>query len=189
MFAHPANLAIQPLHQGDTKHKRRFFFHFALLRHRAENRYARPHAADKLIGHRLINGDQILFFVIVTGAQDFIHQIAMVGQKDQPLGVFIQATDGENAFAVVYEINDVVAFAVFGSADDANRFIQRNQDQIVRFARLNQPAIDLYHVARFNLVADGSALAVDKNVALFDKAIGFTTRANSAFADVFIESG
>jgi hypothetical protein len=67
---------------------------------------------------------------------------------------------------------------------NTDRLIQRNQHQIIRFARLNQPSV--HDVARLHLIANGGALAIDKDVALFNKAIGFATRANSAFADVFI---
>jgi hypothetical protein len=90
--------------------------------------------------------------------------------------------------AVVNEIHNVVALAVFGGADDANRFIQRNQTRSsASRGSINRPLT--FTTSPALTWSPMVALAIDKNVALFNKAIGFATRANSAFADVFIESG
>lgn len=50
-----------------------------------QNRHASAHTANKLVGNRFIHRHQILFFVIVTGTQNLIDQIAVVSQKYQPL--------------------------------------------------------------------------------------------------------
>ena len=110
----------------------------------------------------------------------------MVSQKDQSLGIFVQTTDGEHAFAVIHEINNVVAFAVFGGADNSYRLVQRDKNQILRFTRLNQPTIHFYDVARHHLIANGGAFTIQEDIPLFDKAIRLATRADSAFTDVFI---
>ncbi|MPN50503.1 hypothetical protein SDC9_198130 [bioreactor metagenome] len=82
MFAHTTDLTVQPLNQRDAKHKRRFFLHLTFLGDGTEDWHTSPHTTDKVISDRLIYRHQILFFVIVTGTQDFIHQVAVVGQKD-----------------------------------------------------------------------------------------------------------
>ena len=79
--------------------------------------------------------------MVVAGAQDLVHQIAMVGEEDQPLRIFIQTADRKDTLAVIDEIDNVVALAVFRGAHNADRLIQRNQYQIIRFARLNQPSV------------------------------------------------
>ena len=80
--------------------------------------------------------------MVVAGAQDLVHQIAMVGEEDQPLGVFIQTADRKDTLAVIDEIDNVVALAIFGGAHNADRLIQRNQHQIIRFTRLNQLSVN-----------------------------------------------
>ncbi len=110
----------------------------------------------------------------------------MIGEENQPLGVFIQTADREDTLAVVDEIDNVVALAVFCGAHNADRLIQRNQHQIIRFARLNQPSVNFDQVARLHLIANRGALAIDKDVALFNKAVRFATRADAAFTDVFV---
>ena len=127
--------------------------------------------------------------MIVAGTQDLIHQIAVVGQKDQPLRVFVQSTNREDALAVVNKVHNVIALAVFRCADNTDRFIEGDENQIFGLARLDQLTVDLHDIARVDLIANGRTLAIDKNIALFNVAIGFATRANSAFTDVFIESG
>ncbi len=58
--------------------------------------------------------------MIVTRTEDLIHQIAVIGEENQPLGVFIQAANREHAFAVVNEIDNVIALAIFGGADNTD---------------------------------------------------------------------
>ena len=110
----------------------------------------------------------------------------MVSEKDQPLGIFVQTANWEHAFTVVNKINDVIALTVFSGADNTDRFVQRDKNQIFRFTRLNQPTIYFYDVARHHLIANGGAFAIQEDIPLFDKAIRLATRADSAFTDVFV---
>lgn len=98
--------------------------------------------------------------------------VTVVGQKDQPLRILVQTADREDAFAVVDEVGDVVALAVFGGGDDADRFVQRDQHQIFFIARFDQLTVNLHYIAGKYLSADGGAFTVDENVALFDVSIG-----------------
>ena len=90
---------------------------------------------------------------------------------------------------MVNKVHNVIALAVFRCADNTDRFIEGDENQIFGLARLDQLTVDLHDIARVDLIANGRTLAIDKNIALFNVAIGFATRANSAFTDVFIESG
>ena len=137
MLAHAPDLTVQPLHQGNAEDKRRFFFDFALFSHRPEDRHPRPHTTNKFIGNRFIDRHQILFLMIVTRTEDLIHQIAVIGEENQPLGVFIQAANREHAFAVVNKIDNVIALAIFGGADNTDGFVQGDKYQIFGFPRLN----------------------------------------------------
>jgi hypothetical protein len=52
--------------------------------------------------------------VVVSRPQDFVNNIAVVGQENQSFAGFVQSPDGENTFRVVYEVNDVI-FSTFVS--------------------------------------------------------------------------
>ena len=80
--------------------------------------------------------------MVVAGTQDLVHQITVVGEEDQPLRIFIQTANREDTLAVVDEVDNIVAFAIFGGAHNTDRLIQRNQHQIIRFTRLNQPSVN-----------------------------------------------
>ncbi|MNG83873.1 hypothetical protein D3C79_426050 [compost metagenome] len=188
MLTHTADLAVKPLHQHDTEHKGSFFLHLAFLGHRAQHRHSGTQTTDKIVGHRFINRDQIFFLVVVTGTQDLVHQIAVVGKEDQPLRVFIQPPDREDTGTVVDEIDNIVFLTVFGGADDTHRLVQRNKNQVVFVTGFNKLPINLDHVASEYPIAERYALTVDKNIALFDVTIGIATRADAALANIFVEA-
>ena len=173
MLAHAPDLTVQPLHQGNAEDKRRFFFDFALFRHRPEDRHPRPHTTNKFIGNRFIDRHQILFLMIVTRTEDLIHQIAVIGEENQSLGVFIQAANREHAFAVVNEIDNVIALAIFGGADNTDGLVQGDKYQIFGFPRFNQLTVYFHNVAGFHLIANGGSLAIKEHIALLDIAIRF----------------
>ncbi len=124
--------------------------------------------------------------MVVTGPQDLIHQIAVVSEENQPLRVFIQTANREDAAAVVDEIHDVVALAIFRGTDNANRFIQRDKYQVFFVPWLDQLTIHFDHIARNDLIANGGAFTVDKHVALFDVTVSLAARADPALANVFV---
>ncbi|MNT40657.1 hypothetical protein D3C72_1769840 [compost metagenome] len=112
----------------------------------------------------------------------------MIGEEDQPLRVFVQASYGEDTGAVVDEIDDIVFLALFGGTDDPDRLVQRYKDQVVFVTRFNQLTVDLDDVPWEYLIAKRNALAIDKNVALFDITIGVAARADAALANIFVKT-
>jgi len=143
VLTHTANLAIQPLHQGDVEDERGQFLDRTLLCHGSQYRNATGHTLDKLIGDRFINRDHVLFFVVIAGAQYFVYEVAVVGQKDQTLGVFIESADWKDTHAVIDEIDDVVGSSGFGGGLDAYRLVQRYKNKILSILRLNGLPVDL----------------------------------------------
>ena len=108
--------------------------------------------------------------MVVTGTQNFVDQIAVVGEENQPLRVFIQTANRENAAAVVHEINNVVPLAIFRGADNPNRFVQRDKHQVFGITRFDDLTIHFYH-----LIANGGAFAVKKHVTLFNVTVSLAT--------------
>ena len=161
-------------------------FNRALLGLGPQDRYTARHAIDKGRSDRLVDRDNVLFLVIVAGAQHLVDQIAIVGQKDQSLGLFVQTANRENTDAVIDKVHDVLGLFL-GGAFNAHRLVQRNQNKVFFFHGIDQLAIYTDLIAWFDRITDLGALAVDVHIALFDKAVGLTTRANTAFTDEFIE--
>ena len=188
MLTHAADLAVQPLHQRDAEHEGGLSFHLALLGDGAEDGHPGPHAPDKLVCHRLVHGHQVLFLVIVARPQDLVHQIPVVGEEDEALGVLVEAPYGEDAGAVVDEIDYVVLLPRLCGGDYAHRLVQHDEDQAVRFARLYHLTVDLDQIPGKHLIADPGPLAVDVDMALLDEAVGLATGADAALADVFVQA-
>ncbi|OEG06286.1 hypothetical protein BFG06_19090 [Aeromonas caviae] len=188
VLAHAADLAVETLHQGDAKHEGRLSLHLALLGDGAEDGHPGRHAPDELVGHRLVHGHQVLFLVIVARPQDLVHQIPVVGEEDEPLGVLVQAPYGEDAGAVVDEVDDVVLLPRLRGADDAHRLVEGDEDQAVGLARLDHLTVDLDQIPGKHLIPHPGPLAVDEDVALLDETIGLTTGADAALADVFVQA-
>ncbi|MNT53483.1 hypothetical protein D3C72_1905700 [compost metagenome] len=143
------------MHQGDAKYLRGFLFHLAFLSHRAQDGDARAHALNKLIGYRFVDGDQILFLVIVASTEDLIDQFAVIGQENQPLGVFIQAPDRKDASAVINEITNVIPHVLPHAGNDANRLVQCDKHQIVRTTGFDLLAVNFHHIPGQYLSAHG----------------------------------
>ena len=80
-------------HQGNAEDKAVLLFLTFAHSYRPEDRYSRPHTTNTFVGNRFINRHQILFLMIVTRTEDLIHQIAVIGEENQPLGIFIQAAN------------------------------------------------------------------------------------------------
>src|SRR5699024_7402599 len=85
MLCHAANLAVQPLHQGDAKYKTAFLHDFALLGHGAKYGHTARHALNKSPGDRFVDSYHVFFFVVVAGSQDFVDQVTVTCHEDQAL--------------------------------------------------------------------------------------------------------
>ncbi len=126
--------------------------------------------------------------MIVARPQDLVHQIPVVGEEDEPLGVLVEAADGEDAGTVVDEVDDVVLLPRLRGTDDAHRLVEGDEDQAVRLPRLDHLAVHLDQIPGKHLIPHPGPLAVDEDVALLDEAIGLPARADAALADVLVQA-
>lgn len=122
--------------------------------------------------------------MVVAGAQDLVHQIAMVGEEDQPR-VFIQTADRKirllwltKSTMLSRSPSSVVLTMPTGLFSAISTRSSASRGSINRPFTLTKSPL--------HLIANSGALAIDKDVALFNKAVRFATRADAAFADVFI---
>ena len=88
-------------------------------------------------------------------------QLAVVGEQQQPLGVDVEAADGEHPRLGRHEVDDGgPALGVAGRRDDAGRLVQQVVDEVGVGG--HQGAVDLEHVAAdVDPRADVGDLAVD----------------------------
>lgn len=99
-------------------------FHETRLSDGVENGNATTHVVNKFFGDVFIYSNKILFFVIVAGTKNFVHNVTIIREKDKAFGGPVQAADGKNAARIIDVINDVVFYISSSSADDAGWFIE-----------------------------------------------------------------
>src|SRR5208283_4544857 len=137
------------------------------------------------IRDRTIYGDDVLFFVIIFGAQQFIDNIAVVGQQNQAFRILVQSAYGENPSAVADEVDDVVLDMRFRRVGNSHRLIECNVDLLLLGA--DEITVHAHFIAAGDLCAEYRANAVAGDAPRFDPFVGFAPRAAAGFADVFIQ--
>jgi len=129
VVAHAPDLPVEALSEHDAEGLPPDFFHLTLFGHGAQDGNALAHPPDKGSVDGLIDGYDIFFFVLVLLAQDFVDDVAVVGQKNQPGGSFVEAADVEDALRVVEEVDDVGLILAVSGAGDAGRLVEGEVDR------------------------------------------------------------
>ena len=127
--------------------------------------------------------------MVVARAQDFVHQIAIAGEENQPLGVLVQSANGEDPLTMAHMVDDVTALRRVGGADHAHGLVEGDKDQVLFVSRLDQLAVHRDLVAGQHLIAHLGRLAINGNVAVLDIAVGLPPGTHATLADVFVEAG
>src|ERR1051325_9390015 len=102
----------------------------------------------------------------VTGAQDFINDVAVVGEEDKPFGILIEPAYREDALPMVDCIDDIGLVALVSSAGDSGRLVIRNVDRSLFFA--DRLTIYLYHIAGCHTVSGNSHMIINRNPPFID---------------------
>lgn len=168
-LAHPSDLAVESLGEDDLEDTVADFGYSARLGDSSENADATGHALQKWRGDRLVDGDDVLFFVIVFCPQYFIDDISIVRQQNQPLRVLVQATDRENALRMIHKINDVPFDMQLGRAGDADGLVQGDVDR--SFLGADGLSIDADIVTWFDCTSQLSQFAIDRHPSGFDQLV------------------
>ena len=84
--------------------------------------------SDK-IRDRPIHRHHVFLLVLVLGAQDFVDDVAVVGEQDQAFGVLVQPADRKDSLAVADELDDVVLDVRLGGAGDPDGLVERDVDR------------------------------------------------------------
>ena len=94
MLAHASNLSIESLSQNDAKQKGTHFFYRARLRHGIEDGDPVCHPSTKRPVYTFVDFDDVLLFMVVTGASilltispSFVRKMSpSLGLSKRPMG-------------------------------------------------------------------------------------------------------
>lgn len=183
-LAHAPNLAVETLGEYDIKGGVVDGHHRAGLSDGAQDGHPAAHFFEKIGGDGLIDGHDVLLFVLVARPQDLVDDIAVVGQKDEALGVFVEAPDGEEALRVIDKPDDVLGLFQVGGTYNTHGLIEGD---VQRFGLGGQwAAVDVHRITREYAVARLSRLAVDGHAAIAHHGVYFAARAQARTADVLV---
>lgn len=186
-FTHAAELAIFAFDDGDCERHVAQFFYFCGERFAAKNFDTGSHSVEEFRGNGAVDGDNVFFFVFSFGAEDFIHNIAVVGEEDEARRGDVQATNVKDAFWVFNGLNDVVFCLGIRGADDADGLVVCQVDVLFCHAR-DQFSFDGDFFCAVDFGAEDGFGAVHGDFAGFHESVCFSTRANAGVHEVFVEA-
>ena len=150
------------------------------------------HALEQLDEHAvvkgLIEGDPVLLLNPTAGVADFLAELAVVGEDDQPFAVGVEAADivGVAIFGRQEVVNGADGALSFAAAHVAARFVEQQHDFLLGGGVL---AVHLDEVARHDAQPGGvDDLAVDFHTAFGNDAIGRAAGFVAAGGEELVES-
>ena len=112
---------------------------------------------------------------MVPSSKDFVHDVAVVGQNDEPFAGFVESSDRENALWMTHKIHNVVLLPfLVGGAHNSHRFVQQYVDGFL-FRRRDETTIHLHHIPIHDLGSEFRNLPVDGDALLLDQLVSLTT--------------
>lgn len=186
VVAHTPDLPVEPLREHDAEGLPPDFFHLTLFGHGAQDGNALAHPPDKGSVDGLIDGDDVFFFVLVLLAQDFVDDVAVVGQKNQPGGSLIKAADVENALRVVEEVDDIGLILAVSGAGDAGRLVEGKVDRFGFSFEGRTIQQDL--IAGIDAVAFFGSSAIELYPPGLNHTVCFPPGTNAGGTDEFVEA-
>lgn len=186
-FTHPADLPVQSLGQHNAECPASLRDDLARQGHGIEYGYARHHGPDKIIRDGTVDFDPVFFLVTIASAQDFINNIAIVGQKNQAFRIPVESADREDPLGVPEEIDDIVSPARISCRGDSDWLVKSQIDQII--IRQDRFTFDPYGLASQNTAANQGDSILNRDQTFSDQAVRFTATAVSRICQVFIDPG
>ena len=80
VFAHPPDLSVEPLGENDAETIIAEPLNFAFAGNGVQDRHPVAHFFNERMIHAFVNVNDVFFFVVVAGPQDFVDNIAVAGQ-------------------------------------------------------------------------------------------------------------
>lgn len=156
----------------------------AFFSHRSEDGNAIAHPGDEIWLDGFVHCDDIFLFVIVSSAENLVHDVAIIGEENEALGGFVQSTNREEAFLVPDKGDDILGLFKISGADDTHGFVE-GDIQRLRFS-LEGFTIDEDDIARIDTISCSGGFSVERHPAAIDQSVGFPAGADTGLADEFI---
>jgi hypothetical protein len=158
VFAHASYLSVKTLSEHDPEGVTSNLCNPAGIRDCVQNWNATRHPIQEFGCQGSVDRDDVFFLMLILSPQNDIDDVPIIGQEDEPLGILIQTTDGENTFRKSNKVDDVVRSVTVCGALDTDRFIER---QINALRLLPQFAtVEQHQVAVFDLGSEFGGYAV-----------------------------
>ena len=189
VFTHSSDLPIETLGENDLEHEPPELLYMALAGHGVEDRDTIAHIVNESLGDRLVHRDDILFFVVVAGPQNLVHDVAIVGEEDEPFAGLIESPDGEDPRGVVEVVDDVVGFhTCVGGADNAHRLVKCQINRLFDW-RGDALAIHPHLIVGSDFGSQLRHLAINGDAALLNELVGSPAGAVACLGEIFVDSG
>ena len=139
-----------------------------------KNRNSVCHLTDKFRCNFFIYFYQIFFFMIITCPHDPVYQIALIGQKKESFGFFIQTSYRINAQRIIQVFGHSSFLALlFGAAYDSARFIKKEKNLL--FFYMYRFSVQTDHRIRRNPLSCGNFFSVCSDTSGICVLVGFPT--------------
>lgn len=176
-FAHPTYLPVKALFQDDSKSSGTFLPNEAGFCSFSQDIHAIAHCSDHVMGEFLIHRDDVFFFVVISCPEDLIDDIPVVGEQDQPFGILVESANGEDAFGMIDESDDIGPVGRIRRGCDAGGFVQRDVDGFL--GTLYFFTIDGHPVAGIHPRRQQYQFIIDGDTSLFDQFFSFPAGAEA----------
>ncbi len=142
------------------------------------NPHALAHFFQKFFRHRPVDCHGIFFFMVITTAEDFIHNISLICHKEQPFRVLIQASHRINPLRIMKKFHNIFRMVLIRSGAD-NPFGLVDRQKHRRFLSTYCHSIADHLLSRLHLMAHKSHSAIHQYFSLFDKPVRFSPGTDS----------
>jgi len=188
VLAHAPDLAVEALGKNDAEAAAALLPYEALISNGIQYGHATAHVLHELGCHCLVHIDDVFLFVVVAGAQYFINDIAVIGQEDEAIRVFIQPAYRENALRVIDEVDDIGAVLNIGGGGNPNRLIEGYIYRSLFGLGVQGFAVYSYYIAGVYTVAGQYQLIIYRNTRLLYEFICIAAGTKTRGTDEFIET-
>jgi hypothetical protein len=133
-----------------------------------------------------IHSDEILTFVPEFSAQDSVHNIPIIRQKNQPRRILIESADRKDALGIVDRRDDVAGDMGLGGTRDSNRFVVGQIHGPTSL--LQHSTVYGYHIAICDLVSERSLVTINRDPPFLDQPVGRPARAKTLLREELIDA-
>jgi hypothetical protein len=171
--AHPPDLPIPTFREDDAEPCGAQSFNLTGLRSTSQDHDSLSHPIKERLIEGSIHRHLIFPFMTKLRPKNFVNNITVVGQENEPRRVFVETADREDAFRMADCSNDVTRHVGFARRRHPNRFVVLDVDRLMSPG--DNLAIAGNDITDGNLVSQFGHTTVDGDTTGLDQSIGFST--------------